>query len=388
MLSNCPRCHASFEHVVGDSAICGCGWTGSLSNKKPSRFGFARKNKSAMGFKKKRMSSKTMMNMGFIALSLAGFSYGYSEWKSNVFARSFYIAKSMVKLNSSADEFNMAVICHKLGKLDCKVSALTNAYKKDSNNVQLIGEYAIALTESKQYDAAILAFQKFFSMSEGNARTKFYFAKSLGEKEFYTDAKEYYYKAIQENPENLEIAESLMAMLTKANMYGEAMSVIGHFNMTIPRTQKIWHNLTLKIKGQYKDYQTQFAIKEMTISKLGNYFFAPAVFTGAMDMQLFIVNPEAVYTTVDMTYLKNNAIKFEDKGKIEVHATNGNGQTISGTKIVIPELLFGAWTLKNVVAVACDNCAFVAGKSILGQLSVQTSQVANTHVNLLSMKEK
>jgi tetratricopeptide (TPR) repeat protein len=388
MLSNCPRCHASFQHVIGDSAVCSCGWTGSLSNKKPSRFGFLKKNKSPVAFKKKSMSSKAMLNLGFIALGLSAFSYGYSEWESHVFARSFYVAKSLVKLNSSHDEFNMAVICHKLGKLDCKVSALTAAYKKDPNNVQLIGEYAISLTESKQHDAAILAFQKFFSKSEGNWRDKYYFAQSLGEKEYYSDAKEYYFKAIQENPGKLEIAESLMNMLTKANMFGEALSVIGHYNITIPSTQKTWHNLALKIKGQYKDYQTQFAIKEMTISKLGNYFFAPAVFTGAMDMQLFIVNPEAAYTTVDLTYLKNAGIQFEDKGQIEVHASNGNGQAISGTKVVIPELLFGAWTLKNVNAIACDNCAFVAGKSILSQLSVQTSQIANTHVNLLSMKEK
>lgn len=393
MLANCPRCHSNFEagKIVGDSAVCNCGWTGSLSNKKKSRFSFGSSNKNAQFSqfnKKKSMSGKTLFNMALIAAGIGSFSYGYSQWGAQVFSRSVYVAKSMVKLNSSADEFNMAVICHKLAKLDCKVSALTNAYKKDSSNVVLTGEYAIALDEAKQYDQAILAFQKFFAASEGTQRHYAAFANSLGQKEYFADAKEYYYKAIKANPENLEVAESMMDMLTRSNNYGEAMSIIGHFTMTIPKTQKLWHNLILKIKGQYKEYQAQYAIKEMTLSKLGNYFFAPAIFAGAMDMQIFIVNPESIYTTVDLAYLKNNGIKFEDKGKIEVHASNGNGQAISGTKVIIPELLFGAFNLKNVTAVACDNCAFVAGKSILSQLSIQTSQVGNTSVNLLSMKEK
>lgn len=392
MLSHCPRCHAQFEagKIVGDNAICTCGWTGSMSNKKPSRFNFFSKknNNSQFHFKKKSMSSKSVLNLSLIALGLGGFTYGYQTWESHMFARALYVTKGAVKLNSSSDEFNMAVVCHKLGKLDCKVSALSNAYKKDPQNASLTGEYAISLTESNQHDQAILAFQKFFSMNEGTPRHMANFGKSLGEKEYYSDAKEWYYKAIKANPDNLQYAEDMMAMLTKGNLFGEALSIVGHFNLSIPKTQKLWHNLTLKIKQDYKDYQAKYAIKEMTLSKLGNYYFAPAIFAGAMDMQIFIVNPESTYSTVDLNYLKNNGIAFENKGQITVQASNGNGQEINGTKIIIPELMFGAFTLKNVNAIACENCAFVAGKGVLNQLSVQTSQVANTQVGILSMKEK
>jgi hypothetical protein len=177
-----------------------------------------------------------------------------------------------------------------------------------------------------------------------------------------------------------------MNMLAHAHQYGEAMSIIGHFNMVIPKTQKIWHNLTIDLKKEFKAYQEKYAIKEMTVSKLGNYFFAPGILGGAMDTQLFIVNPEAVYTTVDMNYLKANGIPFESKGQITVQPTNGS--ELKGTRIILPSLMFGAWQLKNVEAIACDNCAFMAGKSVLSQLSLQTTQVTNTRVNILSMREK
>jgi len=387
MLTHCPRCQSSFEanKVIGDSAICGCGWSGPLSTGKigKKKRAFASANSQ---FPRKKRSAKFFVNLGLVALSAAAFGYGAKTWGGYMIERGVYTVKGAVKLNSSSDEFRMAVICHQLQKQTCVEDSLGRAYRLDPQNVALTGEYAISLTDGGKYDQAILAFQKFFSQSEGTARHKYKFAEALGKKEYYNDSKEWYYKAIVEAPENLEIAESMMNMLSRSHQYGEAMSIIGHFNMVLPQTQKLWHTLTINLKNEFKEYQEKYQIKEMTISKLGNYFFAPGILGGAMDTQLFIVNPDAVYTTVDMNYLKMNGIKYESKGEITVQPTNGS--QIKGTRVILPSLMFGAWQLKNVEAIACDNCAFMAGKSVLSQLSVQTSQVTNTKVNLLSMKEK
>ncbi len=337
-------------------------------------------------YKKKGFSQKAKLQLAAFAIGVSAFGYGVKEWKGHVMERAFYVMKSTVKLNTPGNEFRMAVICHKLQKQNCKEMALAQAFKKSSENPQYVGEYAIALTESQKHDQAILMYQKYFSLSEGTPRHMAKYGESLGKKEFYTDAKEWFYKAIKAQPDNLEYAESLMSMLTSSHQYGEALSVIGHFNLVIPKTQKVWHNLALKIKAEFKEYQEKYAIKEMTISKIGNYFFAPAILNGALETQLFIVNPESVYTTVDAQYLKNNNIPHQAKGAITV--TANTGAQISGTRVIIPQVMFGAWTLTNVEAIACDNCAFLAGKNVLNRLTVQTSQVNNTQVSLLSMKEK
>lgn len=382
MLLNCPRCstHIDGSKISGDLAICECGWHGSLnpgSRKKSTKSNFLSTKKS--------FTSKSIMKLSASVLSALAIGYGAVEWKGFLMDRLAYNVKSMIRMNSSMDEFRMAVTCHKLSKQDCKESSLALAYKKDPKNVMINGEYAISLTESGKHDVAILTFQRFFSQDEGNWRHQYHYAKSLGEKEYFNDAKEWYYKAIKANPSNLEIAESMMQMLTKSFNYGEALSIIGHFNMTLPQTQKTWHKLAIDIKNQFKDYQQKYAVKNMTVSKLGSYFFAPAIVGGAMDIQLFIVNPESANTTLDLAYLKNNGIPFEDKGSVEL---TSSGKTIQGTKVVIPAMIFGAFSLKNIEAVACDNCAFVAGKSILGKLSVETAQLQNTNVNILSMSEK
>lgn len=382
MLLNCPRCstHLDGSKISGDLAICECGWHGSLN---PNG---RKKSKSQFQVSNKAVSKKGLLKLSASVLSALAIGYGAVEWKGFLMDRVVYNVKSAIRMNSSMDEFRMAVTCHKLSKQSCKVTSLANAYNKDPKNITINGEYAISLTESGKHDAAILAFQRFFSQDNGNWRHQYSFAKSLGEKEFFNDAKEWYYKAVKANPSNLEIAESMMTMLTKSFNYGEALSIIGHFNMTIPQTQKTWHKLSIDIKNQFKDYQQKYAVKNMTVSKLGSHFFAPAIVGGAMDIQLFIVNPESTYTTVDLAYLKNNGIPFEDKGKIEVTASGG--QAVNGTKVIIPAMIFGAFSLKNIEAVACENCAFVAGKSILGKLSVETAQVQNTQVYVLSMSEK
>jgi tetratricopeptide (TPR) repeat protein len=382
MLLTCPRCNTNLDgnKIAGDLAVCSCGWHGSLHpNRKKKSKPFFTKNK-------KSISSKGLLKFSALALSALAIGYGSSEWKGFLPDRVVYNIKSSVKLNSAMDEFHMAVICHKLQKQNCKEMSLANAYKKDSQNVELNGEYAISLTESQKHDQAILAFQKFFANSEGNWRHQFHYAQSLGAREYFNDAKEWYYKAIKANPSNLEIAESMMNMLTKSFNFGEALSIIGHFNMTLPQTQKTWHNLAIKIKTDFKEYQEKYAVKNMTVSKIGSYFFAPAIVGGAMDIQLFIVNPESVYTTVDLAYLKSNGIPFENKGDITV--TANNGQSVSGTKVIIPSMIFGAFSLKNIEAVACDNCAFLAGKTILSKLAIETSQLTNAQVNILSMSEK
>lgn len=382
MLLNCPRCNTNIDgnKIAGDLAVCSCGWSGSLH---PNR---KKKRSSSLFQKNKKISSKSFIKFSSIALGTLAFAYGASEWKGFLPERIVYNIKSSVQLNSSSDEFRMAVVCHQLNKQTCKQTSLARAYQKDPKNIQLNGEYAISLTEAGKHDQAILAFQKFFTQTEGSWRHQYNYAMSLGEREYYNDAKEWYYKAIHSNPNNLEIAESMMNMLTKSYNFGEALSIIGHFNMVLPQTQKTWHKLAIRIKNEFKDYQEKYSIKNMTVSKLGNYFFAPVIVGGAMDIQLFIVNPESVYTTVDLAYLNANGIPYENKGVVTV--TANTGQSITGTKVIIPSMIFGAFSLKNIEAIACENCAFLAGKSILSKLSIETAQLTQTSVNILSMREK
>lgn len=321
-----------------------------------------------------------------VVLGIAGFGFGIYQWGNHSVERAFYNVKSVFNVTSVRDEARMAFICYKLERLKCRYDALTKAYKKAPQNESITGEYAIALSEVGKHDQAILTFQKYFSVADGTPRHQASFAKSLAAKEYYADSKEWYYKAIKTNPRNLDVAEEMIDMLRKSQQYGEAMSIIGHYDLFLPQTRKAWAKLSQDLKAEYKAFQQEYAIKEMTVSQIGQYFFAPGIIEGSLDTQLFIVNPESDYTTVEIGYLESNGIPYETKGSINVTAKNGT--ELTGTKVIIPSLIFGAFQLKNVEAVACKNCAFVAGKSILNRLSISETKLTNAHVNLLSMSQK
>mgnify|MGYP000433393224 CR=1 FL=1 len=115
-------------------------------------------------------------------------------------------------------------------------------------------EFAIAQTETKQHDKAILTFQKYFSAADGTARHMSRFARSLAAKEYFADSKEWYYKALRINPTNLGLAEEMISMLRGATQFGEALSIIGHYNLSYPQTRKIWNKLALDVKSEFNGW--------------------------------------------------------------------------------------------------------------------------------------
>ena len=48
-----------------------------------------------------------------------------------------------------------------------------------------------------------------------------------------------------------------------------------------------------------------------------------------------------------------------------------NGQYLKGTEVVLSGLTVGPFELKNVKAIACENCAFLLGKDIMKRLNFQ-----------------
>lgn len=329
---------------------------------------------------------KKFVSVASLALAVGGFGYGVHKWKNHFMERGFYVIKSSIKQNTLRDDYRMAIICTKLKDLRCRYKTLSSAYKKAPQNDTIVGEYAIMLSDAKKHEQAVLTFQKYFSVADGSRRHFLAFARSLEAREYIPDAKTYYYKALKMSPQDFSLAEEFIGMLRKHNEFGEALSIIGHYNLTQPKTRKYWARLGKDVKAEFQTYQNKYQIEQMTVSKMGSYFFAPATIEGSMDTNLFIVKPDSDYTTLDIDYLAKSGIPFVSKGEVTVNATNGT--ELSGTKIIIPSISFGGFQLKNVEAVACSNCAFVAGKSILGQLSLAPSKANKNTVGLLSISKK
>ncbi len=360
MYSNhsCPRCgnQISMERMLGNVVVCSCGWNGDKSIFGPPKRNFHIK-KIAMAL--------TIGAVIFLGLEA-------KQWGKHAPERVYYKAMSALKMTSAKDEARMAFVCKSLEKHACAAKAYTKALAKSPKSYNLAGALAVELVKVQEFDRAILTFQNFFSHEDGNDVHKQHYARALSEKEYIDDATEWYYKAIQANAKNFDAAQELIAHLVKNEMHVEALSVIGHYNIVFPKTTKEWAKLSDEVKAAYKAYITKYAIKEIKISGINKFLHAPVRFSDMGETQLFLVDPESEFLTVDLNRLQELGAQYESRGEKEVMATNG--KYLKGTEVILTSLTVGPFELKNVKAMACENCAFLLGKDVMKQLNFKAQE--------------
>jgi tetratricopeptide (TPR) repeat protein len=371
MYSNhtCPQCGTpiSMERMLGSAVVCTCGWSGNKSHFEPPKRHF---------HIKKILTALSFVGLGFVI-------FEGKKWGKNYPERVYYQVSSALKMTTAKDEARMAYVCQKLEKHQCSADAYTKALAKSPKSYDLAGALGVELTKIEEYDRAILTFQNFFSHKDGDDVHKQHFARALSNKDYVADATEWYYKSLQTNAKNFEAAQELIDHLVKNELHVEALSVIGHYNMVFPKTQKTWAKKTAEVKEAYKKYNQQYNIKEITIAGINKFLHAPVQFSNSSDTQIFLVDPESDFMTVDLAYLEQNGVSYKDLGEKEVMATNG--RYLKGTQIVLDELNVGPFKLKNVKGMACENCAFLLGKTVMKRLN--SKLVDNKGIKYITLKQ-
>lgn len=371
MYSNhvCPRCSTpiAMERMLGQVVVCTCGWSGNKSHFEPP--------------KRKFHIKKILLVVAIIGLIQAG--RDIQEWGKHYPERLWYNTISALKMTSAKDEARMATVCKKMQKHNCAAESYTKALAKSPRSYNLAGALGIELTQIGQYDRAILTFQNYFSHSDGEDIHKQHFAKALSEKGYIEDATEWYYKSLQQNSKNFLAAQALIQHLAKNELYTEALSVIGHYNTLYPKTRKKWAKLSSQLISTFNAYTDQYDIREMKISGINKYLHAPVRLASSQETLLFMVDPESEFLTVDRLKLEAHGIQYKNLGQKEVLATNG--RYLKGTEVILPELKVGPFKLKNVKAIACDNCAFLLGKNVLKRLHFTRKK--NKGINYITLKQ-
>ena len=366
----CPRCcrPINMEKLLENVVICSCGWSGSKSH--------------FQGEKKKRPVKK--LAFALFVLLIGYMAYDAKNWGQFYPERLWYNTLSKLKMTSAKDEARMAFVCKKLKKHACAVQAYTIALNKSPKSYNLAGALGIELSIIGQYDRAVLTFQNYFTHNNGNHEHKQYFARALSNEDYIEDATNWYYKSLKEKPKNFSIAKELIQHLVKNEFYGEALGVIGHYNNLFPKTKKTWSPLINEVKQKYSAYNSKYNITEMKIMGFNKYLYAPVNFVGGEEMDLFMVDPKSEYLTVDTNHLNTQNISYKKIGRKEVRANNG--RSIEGIKIILPEITVGPFKLKNVKALACENCASLLGKKIMKRLNFKY-QENNKGIQYITLKQ-
>ncbi len=370
MYSNhsCPRCgtQISMERMLGNVVVCTCGWSGDKSH-----FGPPKKNyhiKKILG---------VIAVIGIVALGIEA-----KKWGKHFPERAYYKSMSFLKMTNAHDEARMAFVCTEAGNHKCAAKAYTKALAKAPKAYDVAGALGVELVKVKDYDRAILTFQNFFSHEDGDSTQKQHYAIALSNKDYVDDATEWFYKSLQTDAKNFKAANDLVSHLVKSENYVEALSVIGHYNTVFPKeTLRQWAKLRNEVTELYNKYTNEYDIKEMKISGINKYLHAPVKFGG--ETKLFLVDPESEFLTLDKSQLSQFGVDYKDLGEKEVMATNG--RYLKGNQVILSELNVGPFTLKNVKAIACDNCAFLLGKDVMKRLNSKTQD--NKGIKYITLKQ-
>ncbi len=367
---SCPRCgtQISMERMLGNVVVCTCGWSGDKSHFEPP---------------KRNLHIKKIVGVVMIA-GIVFLGMEAKEWGKHFPERAYYKTKSFLKMTTAKDEARMAFVCKQADNHMCAAKAYTKALAKAPKAFNIAGALGVELVKVGEADRAILTFQNFFTHEDGKSVHKQFYAKALSEKDYVDDATEWFYKALQQDAKNFEAAEDLITHLVKSENYVEALSVIGHYNTVFPKqTMRQWAKLRNEVTEAYDKYTNTYEIKEMKIAGINKFLHAPVRFSPQGETQLFLVDPESEFLTIDKKQLGQMGIEYKDLGEKEVMATNG--RYLKGNEVVLSELNVGTFNLKNVKAIACDNCAFLLGKDVMKRLNSKNQD--NKGIKYITLKQ-
>ena len=323
------------------------------------------------------------MFIAFTAL-LAFMIYDSRSWGHFYPERIWYKALSTLKMTTARDSARMGTICKKLKKHSCAIQSYTTALNKSPKSYEIAGVLAIELVINEQYDQALLTFQNYFSHRDGTYEHKHYFARALSRENYVDDATNWYYKSLKQNPKSLETAVELIRHLEKNELYEEALGIIGHYNNIFPKTIKKWQKLISEVKSKYANYQSKYNIREIKIMGFTKYLYAPVSLANHGEIILFMVDPESEFLTLNSRSLDLHKVQYKKLGTQKVTASNGS--SVEAEKVIIPSLNVGPLQLKNIEAIACDNCANLLGKNILKRLNFKTQDNKEGVVRYITLK--
>lgn len=220
----CPVCgsHISEERHDNGWILCECGWLGS-------------KNEEVYESDTQKMSIKWIVSVSFVIL--LGFVHT-ARWGDDSITVVPYQVSNLFGLSSSSSTLAFAELSIK-HRLFEKGEGLMTRWAERENTPEAWEKVAILRTQMKEYNSAVLAFDKYYELEGTNPLTMFHYAKVLQELEREDLAEKIYIHIVGLDPESYQrtVVEELVRLLINQQRFNDAKNILTQLskpNMELP----------------------------------------------------------------------------------------------------------------------------------------------------------
>ena len=355
----CPSCGSTIEadRVIGNSAVCRCGWSGSKAYK--------------LENERRRLWRWVGRLIAVLATCFALFLVrdfrNYGRMGAN---RMVLRAKDLLGLETFSEWKQLALLCQHFGRARCAEESSRQALSIHSEDTQMHETLALAQVELKNYESAVAGFERVFASGKPGYMAMAGMGRALQAKGDLEGAKKWYYRALVSNPRVTDVADSLIDLLVLEKKFVEAMSLIGNLSEQDPQVRRYLRGRLLTL-SDLAETKSPGARQTIRLASTDNHHFLPVRLAGMNEPAMFLVDTGATNMQVSWEFLQDHQVTEFTRVQ-DVVVSLGDGALAMVPVVVIKRLAVGPWVIENVRATACSGCPLLAGKSLLRHFQTAT----------------
>lgn len=266
--------------------------------------------------------------------------------------------------------------CDRTSNLDCRLHAYKSLVELDPENVIYQANHAFTLTKLNSHEEALPIYEKLIAQGEGTYDLMAFYGTTLEKLGRTEDAMKWFKNALSINPRLMDTTKDLALLLNRMGQPEQAASLMESFVERFPQSAGYLKGSILSIleSNETKDWETSGKeAKSMILLGLADsHHFIPLRGAGTKSI-LFMVDTGA--STVAMSEKDFKTLFPGFSGKIsKARFSLADGRVVDGNIAVVPSMRVGPWELKNIEVSYCKFCEALAGKSLLKNFKMTTTQ--------------
>lgn len=280
-----------------------------------------------------------------------------------------------------------ALACQQRGDLACADEVWTRYLQLRPEDSQARATLAAVKNHRDDHAGAVREFERSFSEGHGGYDVFTYYARSLVRVGRQQDAITWYYRALAVVPNLVDVRRELSKLLVGQQRHYEALSVLQALdahneaagrpaNFTAERI-----SIEDAIRTAQGSSPAAGPATVMRIAAMGGHYFAPVTLGSARPVP-FMVDTGATLVSMSTRMLQDSGVQYrvlQEQAEVRV----ADGRKIQAKVVLLDGLQIGPQVLRNVRAVACQDCASLLGMSALNQFDLQSVKTDN--VEMLSL---